>query len=275
MSRPAWEPRQHGPSSPRPRWRGHTVAAAVDGALVKDHDVLGEGARLVGEDVLHLAQLLVQGGGAGLGGRPLLHAEHLLVPVDEVAVAQADDLHTAQRTGGEAVGGKGSRAHPHGPSLQALRRGRDEKERSGHLGRGGWRGEPAGGACHARPAKGVPYPDPLKPSRQKGAKGLGRRDRRHRQRRTDCGQGTRPVLTSGLIIQKPCREKRESARGKKEKKREREIMRVLHGPQHHRRPAGRGNRGSPGAPASLPEPKLPSSGLHKPTWGAQGAGGAH
>lgn len=79
-----------------------TVAAAVDGALAEHHDVLREGACLVREDVLHLAQLLVQGGGTGLCRRPLLHAEHLLVPVDKVAVAQADDLHTAQGTRGKA-----------------------------------------------------------------------------------------------------------------------------------------------------------------------------
>lgn len=88
-----------------------TVAAAIDGALAEDHDVLGEGARLVGEDVLHLAQLLVQGGGARLRRRPFLHAEHPLVPVDEVTVAQANDLHTAQETGGEA-GGTGRRRPP-------------------------------------------------------------------------------------------------------------------------------------------------------------------
>lgn len=93
---------------------GHcpTVAAAIDGALVEDHDVLGECARLVREDVLHLAQLLIQRGGAGLRGRPFLHAEHLLVPVDEVAVAQADDLNTAQGTGSKARAAGGRGAHP-------------------------------------------------------------------------------------------------------------------------------------------------------------------
>lgn len=152
--------------------------------------------------------------------------------------------------------------------------GETRTERSGHLGGGGWQGAPEGGTCHARPAKGVPDPDPPMPSRQKGTKGLGRRDRRHRQRRRDCGQGTRPVLTSGLIIQKPCRENKRKCKREGGEKKEREIMRVLRGPQHHTRPAGRGNRGSPGAPTSLPEPKLPSSGLHKPTRGAQGALGA-
>ena len=132
-------------------------------------------------------------------------------------------------------------------------------ERSGHLGWGGWQGEPEGGACHVRPAKGVPDPDPPMPSRQKGAKGLGRRDRRHRQRRRDCGQGTRPVLTSGLIIQKPCRENKRKCKREGEKK-EREIMRVRCGPQHHTRPAGRGNQGSPGAPPHCPNPSCPAMG---------------
>ena len=36
-------------------------------ALVEGHDVLGEGARLVGEDVLDLTKLLVQRGCSGLG----------------------------------------------------------------------------------------------------------------------------------------------------------------------------------------------------------------
>lgn len=88
-----------------------TVAAAIDRALVEDHDVLGKGARLIGEDVLHLAQLLVQGGGAGLSRRPLLHAEHLFVPVDEVAVTQANDLHTAQET--ECKAGREGKEVPH------------------------------------------------------------------------------------------------------------------------------------------------------------------
>lgn len=159
MSRPVWEPRQHGPSSPRPWWRGHTIAAAVDGALVEDHDVLGQGARLVREDVLHLAQLLVQGGGAGLGGRPLLHAEHLLVPVDEVAVAQADDLHTAQGTGGEAEGGEGSRA----PPPRAFAAGPPPGERREWSGADTWAGEGGKESLKVEPAtsgqqRGSPTP---------------------------------------------------------------------------------------------------------------------
>ena len=40
----------------------------VDGALAKDHDVLREGAGLVGEQELHVAKLLVQVTGVALGG---------------------------------------------------------------------------------------------------------------------------------------------------------------------------------------------------------------
>lgn len=85
---------------PSPSALSLTIAVAIDGTLVEHHDVLGEGACLIGEDVLHLAQLLIQSGGACLCRGPLLHAEHLLVPVDEIAVAQTDDFHTAQGIGG-------------------------------------------------------------------------------------------------------------------------------------------------------------------------------
>lgn len=99
---------------------------AIDGALVEHHDVLGEGARLIREDVLHLAQLFVQGGGTGLCRCSFLHAEHLLVPVNEVAVAQTDDFHTAEGTGGEAWGGgREETSHPQGSCLQVLSLGRN------------------------------------------------------------------------------------------------------------------------------------------------------
>ena len=169
MWSPAWEPQQQGPPRPRPQWRGHTVAAAVDGALVEDHDVLGEGARLVGEDVLHLAQLLVQGGGAGLGRRPLLHAEHLLVPVDEVAVAQADDLHAAQGTGGEAEGREGSRA----PPPWAFAAGPPPGERRERSGADTWAGEDGKERLKVEPAtpgrqRGSPTPTLRCPPDKKG-----------------------------------------------------------------------------------------------------------
>lgn len=48
--------------------------------------------------VAHLAQLFVQSGGPGLGRCVELRAEHVLVPVDEVAVAQSDHLHTGRQS---------------------------------------------------------------------------------------------------------------------------------------------------------------------------------
>lgn len=138
---------------------------AVDGAFVEHHDVLGKGACLIREDVLHLAQLLVQSGGAGFCRGPLLHAEHLLVPVDEVAVAQTDDFHTALGTGGKAweAGREGSI-----PPTRALAAGTGPEEKQEwrrHLGTGTWtgRGREAcrwSGSC--TPDTGAP--DPTRPS---------------------------------------------------------------------------------------------------------------
>lgn len=140
-----------------------TVAPAVDGALVEDHDVLGERPRLVGEDVLYLTQLLVQRGSAGLRGRPLLRTEHLLVPVDEVAVAQANDLDTAQGTGGQA--GREAEAVPPLPrGLRCRPSSWDRRGQSGHLGSGTWGGGKGEGSLKvARPhtaSTGSPQPRP-------------------------------------------------------------------------------------------------------------------
>lgn len=48
--------------------------------------------------VAHLAQFFVQSGGPGLSRRVELRAEHLLVPVDKIAVAQSDHLHTGRQS---------------------------------------------------------------------------------------------------------------------------------------------------------------------------------
>lgn len=71
-----------------------TIRPSVNGALAEHHDVLGEGARLVGEDELHLTQLLVQGGGASFCRSVRLTVVHLPVPVNEVAVPEPQNLHT-------------------------------------------------------------------------------------------------------------------------------------------------------------------------------------
>lgn len=73
-----------------------TVGFAVDGALVEDHDVLGERSCLVTEDVLDLAELLVQRGGSSLRRRVAVGMIHLPVPVDVEAVPQTDNLHAAK-----------------------------------------------------------------------------------------------------------------------------------------------------------------------------------
>lgn len=73
-----------------------TVAFAVDGALVENHDILCERPRFVTEDILDLAQLLVQRGGPSLSGGVAASVVHLSVPVDIEAVPQANDLHTGK-----------------------------------------------------------------------------------------------------------------------------------------------------------------------------------
>lgn len=76
-----------------------TVAFPVDGALVESHDILGEGPGFVTEDILDLAQLLVQCGGTSLCGGVVASVVHLPVPVDVEAVPQPNDLHAAKRCG--------------------------------------------------------------------------------------------------------------------------------------------------------------------------------
>ena len=75
----------------------NTVCLSIYGALFEHHDVLGEGARLVGEDVLHLAELLVQGGGASFCRGVRLTVVHPLVPVDKVTMTKSQYLHTEGR----------------------------------------------------------------------------------------------------------------------------------------------------------------------------------
>lgn len=74
------------------RGRGPTVDNSIDAALLEGHDVLGERARLVGEDVLHLAQQVVEAGASRFGGQVLGLVVHVLVPVDEDAVPQVDEF---------------------------------------------------------------------------------------------------------------------------------------------------------------------------------------
>ena len=59
------------------------VLPTMDGGLLEDHDVLGESARLVAEEDLYLAQLLVQVGGVALGRLVGLRVVQLQVPGEE------------------------------------------------------------------------------------------------------------------------------------------------------------------------------------------------
>ena len=72
---------------------GHDgVLGAGDGAPLELHDVPGKRAGLVGEDVLDLAQLLVEVGRPRVGVGLRLLVVHLLVPVDEVRLDELDEL---------------------------------------------------------------------------------------------------------------------------------------------------------------------------------------
>lgn len=68
----------------------------IDAALLKGHDILREGPRLVGEDVMDLPELLIQRGGSRLCRCVLLRIVHLQVPVDEVTLAKTNHLHTSK-----------------------------------------------------------------------------------------------------------------------------------------------------------------------------------
>lgn len=74
-----------------------TVGASINAALVEGHYVLGEGARLVREDVLYLAELLVQRGGACFGICVGTCIVHFLIPIDEERLNKTDDLRRRQR----------------------------------------------------------------------------------------------------------------------------------------------------------------------------------
>lgn len=76
----------------RPQIDDVPVGSARDTTLVERHDVLRERARLVREDVLNLAELLVQRRRARLGVRFRLLVVHLLVPVDQERLREAYHL---------------------------------------------------------------------------------------------------------------------------------------------------------------------------------------
>ena len=68
------------------------VLAAADRALAEVHDVLGERARLVGEEELDLAQLLVDVRRVRLGRLVDVGVVHLEVPLEEELAAELHQL---------------------------------------------------------------------------------------------------------------------------------------------------------------------------------------
>ena len=73
-----------------------SIATPVYWALVERHYVLGQCACLVGEDVLNLTKLLVQGGRPGLCRGVIGQVVHLSVPVYQLGEEQADHLNKMQ-----------------------------------------------------------------------------------------------------------------------------------------------------------------------------------
>ena len=60
------------------------VHGARDGEALEDHEILGERARLVREEVLDLAEVLVKVGGVGLAGGVRRRVVQLQVPLEEL-----------------------------------------------------------------------------------------------------------------------------------------------------------------------------------------------
>lgn len=57
------------------------VGAAINTAFVEGHDILGEGARLIGEYILDLAQFFIEGGGTGFGMCFGWFVIHFFIPI--------------------------------------------------------------------------------------------------------------------------------------------------------------------------------------------------
>ena len=71
---------------------GHAVAVPAGGEAAELHDVAGERAGLVTEDVLDLAQLLVEVGGLDLGGFVLFAVVYLIVPLNKKGLQKFNDF---------------------------------------------------------------------------------------------------------------------------------------------------------------------------------------
>lgn len=99
LSRAGWQARRSGKTQLQVHLSPHkliparvTIDGPVDAAFLEAHDVLCQGARLVREDVLDLAQLVVEAGAPGLGWNVLGTIIHLQIPVNKTAVHQVDEF---------------------------------------------------------------------------------------------------------------------------------------------------------------------------------------
>mmetsp|Transcript_6081 Transcript_6081/g.10323 ORF Transcript_6081/g.10323 Transcript_6081/m.10323 type:complete len:252 (-) Transcript_6081:555-1310(-) len=81
-----------------------SVQLGAGGELPELHDVAGEGARLVREHILHLAQLLVEVGGLRPYRHVLLFVVHEVVGGHEHALPELDELEGDHEGDGDEVG---------------------------------------------------------------------------------------------------------------------------------------------------------------------------
>ena len=72
---------------------GISVNFSLDRTLVKGHDILCQRSRFVGENVLDLAQLLVQSRVTSFGRSVRFWMVHFDVPSDEKAQGQTNNFH--------------------------------------------------------------------------------------------------------------------------------------------------------------------------------------
>ena len=79
------------------------VGDAADGAAAELHLVAGEGAGLVGKDVLDLAELLDEGGCPAEGGGVRRCVIHVKVEVDELRLLEFDNFHGNNEGDGDKI----------------------------------------------------------------------------------------------------------------------------------------------------------------------------
>ena len=72
---------------------GFSVDFSLDGTFVKGHDILRQSPRFIRENVLDLAQLLIESRVTSFGGSVRFWVVHFDVPSDEKAQGQTNDFH--------------------------------------------------------------------------------------------------------------------------------------------------------------------------------------